>query len=321
MKPFPTLALALLATTALGQVDANRTILIVNGEEVRGSEYYHRMEYLPNVGRQMGNSFAIFPPGFLTIEQLITERLVLQLAKSKGMAPTDAELQVEMRNRLEDNPRYVEDWLLSGQTRADLEAQVRIELARFKLQTAGVTITDQEIDNFYKENSARYAIPKRYTLKVIAVTSAEAKTAVDAELASGKAFGDVAKGHSVELSKDSGGDIGTVPATELTDKVRQALEATKIGQASGWLDSDGYSVRFFVSGILPQETPPLDAKMRRRVRREMMIQRGMVKNDLRSMMNNYRSQAKIDIKSKEFADAYNKFINAYLKEKGVGSGG
>ena len=57
--------------TAQNMVDPNRVVLVINGEEIKGAEYYRRMEYLPGVGSQMGASFSDFPPGFLTIQQLI----------------------------------------------------------------------------------------------------------------------------------------------------------------------------------------------------------------------------------------------------------
>lgn len=309
------------AAGASAQVDSSRVVVVINGEEVRGGEYYHRMEFLPNVSRQMGSSLATFPPGFLTIEQLITERLVLQMAKDKGVYPTDPEVQAEIRARLEENPKMVDDFLATGQSRQDLEYQMRIELAQFKLRSFGITITDQEIDQFYKANPVMFTIPKRVNLKVIVVQNAEAKGKVDAELAGTKDFSAVAKEHSVDLTKDNGGEFGTVPITELNPELRKAVEATKIGQTTDWVGSGELFAKFLLAGVTPPETLPLDAKLRRKLRRELMLQRGSVKNDLVKEMAQYRAKAKIDIRQKEFADAWEKFINSYLKEKGVGSGG
>ena len=70
-KIYSLLALALTACAAYAQVDANRTVAVVNGEEIKGGEYYHRMEYLSGVGRIGNNGVNEFPPGFMTIEQLI----------------------------------------------------------------------------------------------------------------------------------------------------------------------------------------------------------------------------------------------------------
>ena len=74
------------------QVDPARVVAVINGEEIKGAEYYRRMEYLPGAGKMLGDRFAEFPPGFMAIEQIITERLVYQLAKQKHCLPTDAEI-------------------------------------------------------------------------------------------------------------------------------------------------------------------------------------------------------------------------------------
>src|SRR5437868_7442517 len=94
-------ALAGLAAGAFAQVDPNRSVVSVNGDVVLGNEYYRRMETLPDVGRVLdGGQVAVYPPGFLTIVQLIDERLVLQMAAQKGLSPTDAEIEKEMRESI-----------------------------------------------------------------------------------------------------------------------------------------------------------------------------------------------------------------------------
>ena len=56
----------------------------------------------------MSNGVAEFPPGFLTIERLITERLILQLATTKGVSPTAPEIENELKLRLQDDPKMLE---------------------------------------------------------------------------------------------------------------------------------------------------------------------------------------------------------------------
>src|SRR4051794_21708042 len=102
---FAGLMLALMGVSmAQNPVDATRVVATVNGVEIKGAEYYRRMEFLPGVGRNLGDGFAEFPPGFLTLEQLITEKLVLQLAKDKGVFPTDVEVKAELDYRKTKNP-------------------------------------------------------------------------------------------------------------------------------------------------------------------------------------------------------------------------
>lgn len=313
--PFRTLALLLLLTGSLGahaQVDPNRVVVTINGEDVKGAEYYRRMEYLPGVGKRSGDNFAEFPPGFLTIEQLITERLVLQLAKEKGVAPTDAEVQAELQAAVEDNPKILQDWTDSGRTRAELEYEFKYQLAQFKLITQGITITDQQVEQFYKENPTMFTLPKRIKLRVIVVNTEADKLAVEADLKAKKPFSDVAKARSLDLSRSIGGDYGISAYDDLSPAAKDAVNKRGADGVTDWVTSGNNYVKFWVEQVLPEEKIPLDAKTKRRIRKQRMADIGNVKNDIKKMMSDMRARAKIDIKQKEFADAYKKFIDQYL---------
>ena len=311
----------LIAAMSMGQsIDPARTIVIINCDEVKANEYYRRMEFLPGVGRQMGANMAIFPPGFLTIEQIVTERLVFQLAKSKGVYPTDAEVAAELKTAIDDYPQLLTQWQASGRTQGELEYQFRYNLAQFKLQTRGVTITDQEVDQHYKSNPTIFTVPKRVTLRAIAVAPAD-KDSIDADLKAGKKFEDVAKARSLDLTSSLGGAMGSVPLGTLPEGARQVIEATKTGQTTPWIDLQQASVKYLVEGFIAPVLTPLDDKLRRQIRRDMMGARSIGKNDVAKELATLRSTAKIDIKQKEFADAYKRFIDTFLTEKGLAPGG
>ncbi len=312
-------ALLLVSGVAVAQVDPARTIAIVNGEEVKGGEYYRKMEFLGGVGKRDGDNFFEAPPGFLTLEQLITERLVLQLAKQKGALPTDIEVAAELKSRTEDNPKLLSDWTALGRTPEELNGQIRYELAQFKISSFGITVTDQEVEKHYKDTPTMYTVPKQVKLRVIVVEKDAEKVAVDKELSAGKPFNDVAKLLSADISRSNGGEYGTVPLAMLSTVARTAVEAVKIGQSTAWVASqtaDGGNrfVKFQVLDILPEKKLDLDPKLRRNIRRQLMLDRGRVKNDIRKEMNAMRAKANIDIKEPQFAEIYKKFIEQYLKQ-------
>lgn len=322
MKFTFTAALAALAVSAaVAQVDPNRTVATINGEEIKGGEYYRRMEFLPGVGKQMGNVVSEFPPGLLTLEELITEKLVFQLAKQKGVLPTDMEVEAEYRTRKEDTPNLDTLWISSGRTLDDLKYQIKYELTQFKIQTFGVTITNQEVDNFYKNHPADFTLPKRYQMRVIVVNSDTERDAVDKALQGGAKFSDVATQHSMDVSKAAGGEYGTVPETRLGTAVRDAVAQTKIGSTTPWLtmpaqDNQTAYLKFLIEDVKKEQLIPLDDRVRRQLRKKLMLDQGGVKNHIEDEMKAMRAKAKIDIKQPEFADAYKKFIDAYLKQGG-----
>ena len=307
-------------TLGNAQNDPAAVVLTVNGDTIKAAEYYRRMEYLPNVSKNVGNFSMVYPPGFLTLEALITERLIFQLAKQKGVMPADTEIQAELNSMLTEKPTLLNDAALAGQTRADIEHQIKYQLAQFKIQTFGITVTDVEVDKFYQDNPAIFTIPKRAKLSIISVSDEASKGKVDADLAAGKPFAEVAKTYSENITKATGGEFGTVPIGGLPENVRNAISATKIGQTTAWITMGKESfpqAKFFLHDMIPEEKTKLDDKTRKQIRRQLMLQRGQVKNDVVKEMAELRSKAKIDIANKAFAQMYKKYLDEYLKPNGT----
>jgi len=322
LKKLFTAALAVLvATSAFSQVDPNRVVAVVNGEEIKGGEYYHRMEYLPGVGKVTGQSFSEFPPGFLTVEQLITERLVFQLAKKKGALPSDLEVAAEYKRRTEDNPSLEQVWLSSGRSLDEMKYQIRYELAQFNIQTAGITVTNQEVDSYFTKHPDEFTIPKKYRLRVVVVKTDADKQAVETALSGGTSFADVAKQYSVDVTaKTTGGEYGSIPETSLAGPLLDAIKSTQIGKTTTWISTttggEPSSVKFLIEDILPPKKVAMSESLRAKIRSKMMLDQGKAKNDITKEMKAMRGSATIDIKQAEFKEAYEKFIQAYLKQTG-----
>ncbi len=299
-----------MAATGWSQVDPSRVVMVINGEEIKGSEYYKRMEYLPNVGRQINGEFVVDMPGVLALQRLIDERVILSLAADKGVLPTKAEIDEFLTERQTEDPKFIETWATGGLTREDLEYQVKVELAQFKLQTQGITITDVEVEKHYNENPTRFTIRKKYTLRLIAVPE-EKKAAVDTALKSGKSFADVAKEMSSDMTHLDGGMLGDIELDYFADPVKNIVAATKIGQASDWIKGETQSVRFYVEAIKPETKIPLDAKLKKTLRKSLMLDRGVTKNNLPAMLLEQRKKMKVDYRQVQFKDEFQRWLEGY----------
>ena len=309
------MAAAALGLAAFGQaqVDPNRVVATVNGEAIKGAEYYHRMEYLPGVRKAYGGQAIETPPGFMTVVELIGEHLLFQLAKEKGVLPNKQEVDNELQLRISQDPQYITKWAATGRSQDDLEAQVKYELAKFKLQTLGITITDQEIQKYYKDNPKFFTSEKLLKLRMIAVP-ASLTDDVDKDLKAGKDFAAVAKTRSVDVTKAAGGEVGLVPATYLPPAVGPAVSALKIGQTTSWLELNGKKAKYQLADVLPEKLQPLDKTMIISTRRILMLERGKDKNNLPKMLDDMRAKSKIVISQKEFAAMYDRLT-------GVDTGG
>lgn len=288
---------SVLATASVGvfaQSDPTKPVATVNGETISGIEYFRRMEFLPGVGRMVGNRFVESYPGYLALRQMIEERLLLQLAAEKKVLPKDADVKAQLDLKLKEDPQLLENLAKVGISKADIEYQIRLDLAEFNIVTNGITVTDQEIEQHYRDNPSRFTIPKRYKLRLIAVTEGK-KQEVDDQLAAGKNFADVAKALSQDSSASTGGELGEIPDTAFSELVRANLERTKIGQATAWVQGTSGWFKFLIEDIKPAEKIPLDDNLRKQLRKSLMMDRGRVRNNIEVMMADMRHKAKVTI--------------------------
>lgn len=302
------------AVAAFAQIDPGRTVVTINGEPIKGEEYYRRMETLPDVGRVLeGGNVAVYPPGFLTILALIDERLVLQLAASKGLTPTDSEVHEAISESVAADPTLKERWINSGHTDEELNYQFKYQVAQFKLETEGVTVTDQEITDWYHHNTPQ--VPRKVTLRMIAVTDVADEKVVDQDLASGKSFTDVATARSKDVTQAVGGELGTVETDKLPKEVVTVLDKTKAGEMTDWVDvGTNAHVKYLIEGKELAKPLPFDQNMKAWIRKKLMQDKGAVKNNVAKEISDLRKTAKIDIANKEFADMYTSFVRTYFRE-------
>lgn len=308
MKP-ALLATALIATVAQAQIDPGRVIATVNGTPIHGREYYSRMEIQPGLGTPTNTGkFLQIYPGYLTLRLLIEEHLIVQLAESLAVKPSQAAFDKEFKERMDTRPEQFKTWLDMGFTEEDMKHEVLVDMCQFAIQTKGITITDFEVEKFYKENTTKFTLPKRYQLRMIRVGAEADKKAVDDALAAGTKFAEVAASLSTDVTKLSGGQMGLVADGEVTPAVRTALGATKKGMVTGWVATGKEFAKFLVEDIKGIEVLPLNDKLKRDIRESLMRERGQAKNNVPLMMQEFRRKAKIEFGNYPFAEDLKRYF-------------
>jgi parvulin-like peptidyl-prolyl isomerase len=306
------IALALTAGACFSQatIDLNRVVAVINGEEIKAAEYYRRVEILDlrePYSRFKGRMLQ-FPAGFLALDQLIQEKILVQVAKQKGVYPSDVEVNAELDWWTQNTADLKVNWEKIGRTPQELLQRVRLDLISFKLQSFGINVTDQEVAKHYEDNPAEFTTPKLYTLRVIVLTDAAKKEKVDADLKNGKTFAEAATAYSDDITKLRGGEYGNVALSGLPEIYGKPLSTTKVGQTTDWISTGEQSIKFFVESVTPEKLQPLDVKLKTQLRRKMMLDRGKVKNDLAKEVNRKLADAKIEIRQKEYVEPYNALI-------------
>lgn len=296
------LALSLLALLSGAALAQDIPMLVVNGDAINRSAYTKRLEVLPGVGKVVNGRFVEATPGFLTLQQLVNERLMIQLAKDKGVAPTAKEIDDEIALREKDSPGFVATYTAAGFSTDDLKYDILVQLSEFKLTTMGITITDFQVTKFYEDNKIRYTLPKRFKVRLIAVSSDAEKKAVDDALAGGKSFAEVATQLSRDVSRFDGGLMGELPEGSLGDNIKPVVTNMQKGQTTPWLSSadNQTHIRLFLEDVLAERIVPLDESLKRQIWRTMMLDRGRVKNDVSKMMENKRKASQFEFQGTIF---------------------
>lgn len=303
---------------AADKTTIEKPAIIVNGDSINRNEYVRRMEYLPGLGRPNGQGgLSEVTPALATIDSIITEQLILQLAKEKSVVPTDKEIDFELAYRSRLNPQLMDLWLSSGRTMAEYRATLKAEIALFKLQTFGVTVTDQQIIDLYNlSKDTQYTTPAKVRLRVITVAKKADSDLVDKELGAGKSFVAIAALYSTDSSSKNGGLFGDIQIEALSEDIRSAVAVLKKGERTAWLKSGDLFAKFQADELIPKVVRPLDDDIKEELKRQFLLRGGSEKNNVSKWLRDARLKAKIEIANPDFQRAYLEFIERERKSNG-----
>lgn len=171
--------------------------------------------------------------GEFAIQDMITERLILQAAAEKQASPTDAEVDAFLKF-VKTYPQYAGEAARNPfWTDADWKRFGRVEVAVRKIALKSTTLAPDDLQKIYTTPQVQAELkgPDRYHLRLITcLTSAKASAAL-AALKQGVPFETVALQQSDDpTSRQRNGDVGSVPVVALPDGLRQAVEKLKPGE-------------------------------------------------------------------------------------------
>ncbi|MBX3113507.1 MAG: SurA N-terminal domain-containing protein [Fimbriimonadaceae bacterium] len=301
------LASALVAFTIVGCNKDKGEIAKVNGIAITNSELIEYLEAKPTVRVVIQGQTVDVPVqdtlGFQAMQDLVVRKLVQQMAKEEGVAPTKKEVDEEISLRGEINPGYVKNLQARGLSMTGIRAQVEVELAQQLLVSKGITVTDQEVEDYIKANKAEFQDPAKVEMYWILATSAN-KAAIDSELATGAKFQDVAARLSMDPeAKASGGKFGAVrfpsgvPINALDEKIRNAVSAAPIGKGTDWvsLPQAGQVAKFYVIRRTEARDIEMTAARKKLIKRGIAVARGQETKDIKESIQKRLKDAKITV--------------------------
>lgn len=117
-----------------------------------------------------------------------------------------------------------------------------------KAVSAAVKIDENEINDYYAKNTAKYMMQDLFNLGLITVPSMAEADSVISELKKGGSFAHLAEKKSGDSSSVKGGDIGWVSAERFSDNILSAFRIAKEGEVLGPFDASegkGYVLAVF----------------------------------------------------------------------------
>ncbi|HXY00161.1 MAG TPA: peptidylprolyl isomerase [Candidatus Limnocylindrales bacterium] len=238
---------------------------VVNGTEIKRDEVekYYRSRINPEA--QEASAEEVLSGKLNVIEQLVDNEILLERAKKLNLEASDGEVEdkfTELKSPYteEEFQRKLKD---GGMTVDDLKRDIRLQLSIQKLLNrevaAKVTITDQDVTDFYNANRNQFNVAEqRYRISKIEITphkdqmvrnrkNDDATNEAEAErkakmledkLNSGADFAQLAMDYSEDPNTAAtGGDIGYLPESALnapqTDPMlKKLVMSMKPGQVS-----------------------------------------------------------------------------------------
>ena len=221
------------------------------------------------------------------LDELINNHILLEKAKTLSLQAADGEVEdkfTEFKSPYTEE-EFKRQLVLRGYGVDDLKNDIRQQLSIQKVinheVVAKITVTDQDVQDFYNQNREQFNVKEpQYRIAQIVVTphkdpglrnrknddattDAEAKrkiAALEQQLNTGADFAQIAMDYSEDpQTSGSGGDLGYVPESSLAQSdpaLKKALLSLKPGQVSSVVlarDANGISYR--ILKLVSKEAP------------------------------------------------------------------
>ncbi|WP_139990751.1 peptidylprolyl isomerase [Paenibacillus paridis] len=204
----------------------NESVATVNGTNISKERLYDEL---------------ITAGGPATLENLITQELIMQEAKANNITVTDADINSEIdliKKSFGSEEEFNSTLAQYNMTVESLKKDTKINLTIRKILEPKTDVTDEEVQQYYDANKATMGTPEEIQASHILVATKEEADAILAELKQGGDFAAIAKEKSIDPgSKDKGGDLGFFGKGDMVAEFEEAAFALKINEISAVVQS------------------------------------------------------------------------------------
>ena len=248
----------------------------------------------------------------MLLDRIVDHHLAAQLARSRKLAVSDAELEADLRQMLGRYPsdRAFDDTLVGfGVSREQLRQQRRLSLEVAKLVRVAIApsvkVSDDDVAAYYRDNSERFQIPETVTASHILIRAnpdatpeqrAQARRRAAElldQIRGGADFAKLAQAHSEDTgTAASGGLLGSFPRGQMDPAFEGAAFSVKPGEISDLVES---SYGFHIIKVDQHQAANLPAfdEVKSDIR-NMLVERGQ-QEGLSKLIEDAKTRAKIEI--------------------------
>lgn len=210
--------LTLAGVNLAGAAGNGPVVAVVNGEPLTKEAFYSRLE------REAGEQ---------VLDQMISETVVSQA----DVPVSDEEIASELAQIQESYPSieaYEEDLARYGLTEERLKEELRLNLILKKLSREGISVTDEEIAEYFDENREALGTPEQVRVRHILVESEEEAKAIVEQLNDGADFAQLAEAKSIDTASGvQGGEIGYITKdAPIVASFKEAAFELEVGEVS-----------------------------------------------------------------------------------------
>ncbi|MEZ4601257.1 MAG: peptidyl-prolyl cis-trans isomerase [Syntrophotaleaceae bacterium] len=232
------------------------------------------------------------------LAQKIDREIVLEQADQAGIQIPVEQLQSVVEENLAEysagdfEQMLREQHLTIEEWRRQLEENLRIEAAARRLAYDRITITEQEIADYYREHREEFNHTEQVRTRQIAVGSEDEGQRVLGLLHQGMDFGDAAQKFSRSPDAEQGGDLGFFSRGEMPVEFDQVVFSLPPGRISDLVHSE-YGFHIF----LVEERRPARRMSLAEVRDEIIARLRETKEEkaYQDWLQALRSQASIEV--------------------------
>ncbi|HOP79229.1 MAG TPA: peptidyl-prolyl cis-trans isomerase [Armatimonadota bacterium] len=276
------------------------TFVSINGEKISKDEFYNRLEKTPIPGSNV-------PIGQYVLDQMIDEKLIVQMAKEKKVEPTEAQIKRQL-DRIKKDGKLSKLLNQRQITIEEYKKELYVRQAEINIVSKGVKIPDKDVKAFYDEKkSTLYTKPETVEIGAVVCKTEEKIKKADQQIKGGTEFSTVAMNLSDdEIAKRSGGKLGPVwrGRAGVPDILVDAAFKLKVGQCSEPFKvttQDGPSWVIVKALDRKSEVVQPYNEVKDSIHEMLAFNEGQKRTDVTNLIAKRRESAKIDIKDKKYS--------------------